>query len=171
MSSVAVQVRDGPDNLRGRWEPQGYGCMDRENSLFPVPPGETRQSMGYCAACPFEWNCPGCVFFPGYSPVPQPRRRKDSDFSTEAKRERYRREAARKRAQGLASNGRPLKRSCWNCDQLCRADGTGYVCGLEPMERPISAASMRSRWQRAQRCEHFNMRLVVDIPELEGENG
>lgn len=148
---------------------QGYGCMDDVNSLLVVPAGATRQSLGYCARC----EATRCVFLPGMERVPVAVRRESYDRS-ERKKKGYQQAAARRRAKGLTSNNKPLKRSCWNCDKLCRMDGTGFVCSLRPDDLPMAAATMRNKKhrKRAKKCGAFGMRLVMDIPEWgEEEDG
>lgn len=153
----------------GAFQRQGYGCISENNSLLVVPPGTTRKSLGYCGAC----TAARCVFLPGMERVPVVVRRESCDHSKKKRKKGYQRAAARKRAKGLTSNNKPLKRSCWNCEKVCRLDGTGFICSLEPDDPPLSAAAMRNKNHRvrAEKCETFGWRLVVDIPEWEGEDG
>lgn len=165
MSLLARQQEQGLHNDNSRnmrsFVRQGYGCMDQRNSLLVVLPGETRVSLGYCARC----TAGRCVFLPSFERPPVVKKR--CSESSEAKKRSYQRATAGKRARGLAANGKPLRRSCWNCRQICRLDGTGFVCSLALDERPASAGIMRGRYQQAEECEVFDLRLVVEIGELE----
>jgi len=132
-----------------------YGCMDHTNSLLVVPPGSTRASLGYCERCRAE----RCVFLPcgSYELVSAPARPKRGRIVTAAGQARRRAKALEKRAQGQGPNGRPLGRTCWNCAQLCRLDGQGYVCPQR--EEPRGKKAVKDAKYTAQRCDGFEMRL------------
>lgn len=153
---------------RLKWEEQVYACRDEHGGLLVVPPLETRRSLGYCAACPWTWGEAGCLFAPSYARVVIAKPVKLDTRTTEQRQARYRAATARRRAKGLASNGVPLRQSCWNCLSVRCADGTGeYVCEHAPDEVPVSVHIMRNRRDVAEGCDRFEWRLVVEIPELE----
>lgn len=152
-----------PKYFRVRFTPQGYGCVGQGGRLLVVLPGETRRSLGYCGACPFEWGEAGCVFHPGDG------RGNGHGKIMEMPREELDREAARKRARGQSTGGQPLIESCWNCQEL-RVKLAGYVCRFEPEASPMPKGVVsRHRKVADTGCQAFVMRLVLEIPPLDGE--
>jgi hypothetical protein len=141
------------------YEPQGYGCVSYPSgSLKPVPPGQTRRSMGYCDQCQADV----CLFSGnGQRPRPKPVR-----HHTKGRKSGYHQRAADARAQGLTMHGHPLTPSCWNCVHL-RRNGKGYLCRFEPGACPYGKATMMLNRRVADTgCQRFEMRRVMDIPPL-----
>jgi len=143
------------------YRPQGYGCMEYPGgSLKPVPPGETRKSLGYCAQCQAD-----VCLFPGngHRPRPEPVR-----HHTKASTGGYHQRAADARARGETMHGQPLTPSCYNCVHL-RRNGKGFLCRYRPDDPPYGRATMMLNRRVADTgCEAFEMRRVMDIPPLDG---
>lgn len=135
-----------PKYFRVHWAPIEYACRDTNGSLLPVPPGTTRRKL-YCGQC----QASRCLFSGAVPPGREERQR------------RIQAAAARKRARGLNTAGKPLKRSCWNCVQL-RIKLGGYVCGSEPEAQPAARGALTRRY--ADGCQGFDWRRVMEIPVL-----
>lgn len=137
--------------------PQGYGCLEANASLKPVPPGETRESLGYCRQC----QAKACLF-----PQGRPYRRE----LPRGKRHGNYRSAAELRAEGLTVAGKALIPSCWNCANL-RRNGRGFLCRFRPADPPYGRATMMYNRRVADTgCEVFELRREMDIPALEGND-
>ena len=144
--------------LRAQWEEIDYACRFQNGSLKP---GGVRQ---FCDECQFRFQEPGCLFTPSYRPIDEER--------SEANRTAASQKGARSRAKGLNSKGDRLMPSCWNCVHLRRTidDDSKYVCRWRPQEKPVCHWTVsRSRTVEKTGCESFEIRLVMEIPYLEGE--
>jgi hypothetical protein len=139
--------------------PQGYGCVEYPSgSLKPVPPWQTRRSMGYCDQCQADV----CLFSGNGRPKPVKRRH------VVGKKDGYHRRAAEARARGETMQGQPLTPSCWNCVHL-RRNGHGYLCRYRPDDPPYGKATMMLNRKVADTgCTAFEMRRVMEIPPLDG---
>jgi hypothetical protein len=157
-----VVLKSHSRGFHTRWrmevEDQGYGCKyPGSDRLRPVPPGETRASMGYGDNCRAEI----CLWA---------QRRGSWVISIEKQddKQKYDVYRANCRARGLNTNREPLKRSCWNCIHV-RTKLSGYVCKFEPEARPRSWGSLSKMRKKAEACPSFEWRLVEAIPDISEE--
>lgn len=138
--------------FRVLWNKIEYACREGNGSLKPVPPGTTREQL-YCGQC----TAAKCLFAaPGY------------DFPHKVKEDGRKTAPARARAKGLAGNGRPLKATCWNCQEI-RCKLAGYVCRFESEAEPVTQRAMTARNVADIGCNRFGLRRAMEIPPLDGD--
>lgn len=157
----------GVSGFRVQWVRVEYACREANGSMRALGPGESRKER-YCPDC----TASQCLFTP-------------SSFGGEEEQGKAKvkdevkmggNTGRRNRARGLNSRGEPLLESCWNCVHLRQVwgDSWGYVCRWEPGEKPMSRWTMEqspSRRVENRECERFWLRLVVEIPWAEWEEG
>lgn len=142
--------------FRVQWKKIDYACREPNGSLKPVPVGTTRREL-YCGQC----KATKCLL------TNQKVQSAKQEVEKRAKWQRkYAQDKARKRARGLDTASRPLKRNCWNCSQI-RIKLGGFVCRYEPESEPANMSKMIHR--KADECQGFAWRLVVEIPPLNGD--
>lgn len=138
-------------HFRVLWTPQDYACRERSGSLKP---GNRKQFCGDCEAA-------RCLFAPSRErPAKKRERHRQGTGPNATHSAAMKKVAAEQRARGFGPNGKPLKKSCWNCVEA-RQNGKGYVCRFTPDAKPVSRWTMYDR-----RCDRFVLRLQSDVVGL-----
>lgn len=146
--------------FRVLWKRIDYACREANGSLKPVPPGTTRKKL-YCGQC----RAQKCLLTGKTVEAAQARKRREAEENAQKQR-KYQQDKIRKRARGLGTGSRPLKQNCWNCNAI-RIKLGGFVCRYEPEAEPASRGKLTHR--KADECQGFDWRLIVEIPPLNGD--
>lgn len=126
-----------------------YPCRQPNGSLYP-------DYRSRCPTCPFR-DTPNCIM--ASTPLEE-----DGPKKSEARQRAAERRAAKLRGQGLNAVGKPLARTCWNCENIRHVLDSdrpvGYVCRFDPDRPTQTAASM----QNTSACgARFKLRTYMDI--------
>lgn len=141
---------------------RGYECVGQGGSLKV---GCRR--LLYCPEC----DAPECLFGgPTFKQIqagakPGTEKRVVSAARHELYSRSAKRNVEKKRAKGLTPGGIPLREVCYNCVNL-RRDHTGFICPFRPLDGPLGESTVRKRSAAGVGCQSFEMRLVMEIPEL-----